>query len=665
MNRRRTDFQALDVDAWPSVAYTEFGDKDRRAFQLRVNAVERYAQGESIGDIELATGVNRRQLYRLLERGLALHPDGRIFGFRALLKHVRISDYVMISPVKVHGDRGSRGAAGALSLLFERYPTLAAWLLLQVKQRRVLLQQVGTDGRLLTRLRGLRSLHDEFLRQCRAVGLTAADYPFNTAGHAIRSLSQRLKAEMLRSFGAAARSAGASHLKGLPRHDENAMPAATRPYQVVEFDGHRLDIRLKVLVRDPLGFEHEFEIERVWLLVIIDVCTRMVLGHHIVLAREYSRYDVIKTVEKALEPHLKRSFSIPGLDYGPHEGFASHRLPELAWATWEWIRLDNAKANLAHETLTALCEFVGCCVDAGPKYSPDERPYIERFFGTVASRLSSRLPGYTGSHPRDLRRQLADPKGDLRLYVSLDELEELIDYSIASYHGTPHAGLNNVTPLEAMEYFVRGKQVMLSWLAEYHRRTLCLMQSARHCSVRAYLPQGVRPHINLYGVRYTNDILASSTQLIGRKLLLYLNADDLRSVRAFLPDGTELGVLNAQGAWGVMPHNLKLREEILKLRGRRRPRAGIDLNPIEAYVQAKLAQAKKSRRAANDLAQTVRVLAGAPTVRTPAGPVRAAAPPTAPVVVAVVQKPADVAQAPTPRTGVRVRKLSIGSGQVF
>jgi hypothetical protein len=172
MNRRRTDFQALDVDAWPSVAYTEFGDKDRRAFQLRVNAVERYAQGESIGDIELATGVNRRQLYRLLDRGLAQHPDGRICGFRALLKHVRISEYVRTSPVKVHGDRG---AAGALSLLLERYPTLAAWLLLQVKQRRVLLQQVGTDGRLRTRLRGLRSLHDEFLRQCRVVGIAAAD----------------------------------------------------------------------------------------------------------------------------------------------------------------------------------------------------------------------------------------------------------------------------------------------------------------------------------------------------------------------------------------------------------------------------------------------------------------------------------------------------------
>jgi putative transposase len=291
------------------------------------------------------------------------------------------------------------------------------------------------------------------------VGLGAADYPFNTSGHAIRSLGQRLKAESLRSFGTAARSSGASHLKGLPcRDDEAGVPAATRPYQVVEFDGHRLDIRLKVVAHDPLGFEREFEMERVWPLVIIDVCTRAVLGYQIVLAREYSRYDVIKTIENALEPHRPCNFTIAGLAYGPEDGFPSQRLPELAYATWEWMRLDNAKANLASATLTALCEFVGCLVDAGPKYSPDDRPYIERFFGTIASRFSSRLPGYTGSRPQDLRRALADPKGNLRLYVSVDELDELFEYAIASYNGTPHSGLNNVTPLEAMEYFVRGKQ---------------------------------------------------------------------------------------------------------------------------------------------------------------------------------------------------------------
>ena len=110
------------------------------------------------------------------------------------------------------------------------------------------------------------------------------------------------------------------------------------------------------------------------------------------MAREYSRYDVIKTIENALEAHRPYTFTIAGLAYGAHDGFPSQRLPELAYATWEWMRLDNAKANLANETLTALCEFVGCLADAGPKYSPDNRPYIERFFGTIASCLSSRLP---------------------------------------------------------------------------------------------------------------------------------------------------------------------------------------------------------------------------------------------------------------------------------
>jgi transposase InsO family protein len=476
VNRRKPEFQALDVTLWPTVAYTEFGEEERRVFQAGMQAIEGCARGESVTKIERSTGINRRQLYRWLERGLALHADGRIYGYRVLIARVRINEYVRVSPVIVRGERGSRGTAGALSQLFERFPTLAAWLQLQVKRRRVLLEQIHTDGRLRTRLRGLTSLHDEFLQQCRAVRLTAADYPFDTAGRAIRSLCVRVKTEMLRRFSVAAHSAGASHLKGLPQGgDERSSPAATRPYQVVEFGGHHLDIRLKVVVRDPLGFEHEFEIERVWLLVIIDVCTRAVLGYHLVLAREYSRYDVIKTVEKSAGAASSAFVQDPGLGYGVRDGFPSGRLLELAYVTWEWIRLDNAKADLANETLSALCEFVGCCVDAGPKYSPDERPYVERFFGTVASRLSSRLPGYTGSHPRDLRRALADPKSGLRLFVSFDELEEFVEYTMASYNGTPHSGLNNVTPLEAMEYFIRGRQTLVTWLPERHRRTLCLM----------------------------------------------------------------------------------------------------------------------------------------------------------------------------------------------
>ncbi|PRX24020.1 hypothetical protein B0G75_12463 [Paraburkholderia sp. BL18I3N2] len=666
MSRRKPELQTIDVNAWPAVAHTELDEPVRRKFEARRQAILRYIAGEPIRAIEVSTHFNRRQLYRWLERAQTVHPDGRPFGFRALIHYVRIAEYARVRDVQVRGECGSRGAAGALAQLLERYPTLTGWLLLQVKQRKVWLEQVHTDGHLRTRLRGLQSLHDNFLRQCRSVGLTAADYPLNTADHAIRSLSRRVKAELLRSFGAAAHSAGATHLKGLPRVDDSGPPAAVRPYQVVEFDGHRLDVRLKVVVRDPLGFAHEFEMERVWLLVIIDICTRAVIGYHIALATEYSRYDVIKTIENALTPHCPRTFTIPGLTYGPQDGFPSGKMPELGYVTWEWIRLDNAKANLADETMTALCEFVGCLADAGPKHCPDERPYIERFFGTIASRLSSRLPGYTGSHIRDLRRALSDPKGDLRLYASLDELAELVEYAISSYNGTPHRGLNNATPLEAMEYLVRGREMMLVWLAEHQRRTLCLMQSARQCRVRAYLQQGVRPHINLYGVRYTNSVLATSAHLIGQHLLIYMNADDLRSVRAFLSDGMELGVLEVQGAWRVVPHNLKLRQQILKQSGSRRRNASLGLNPIEAYVDEKMRQAKKTRKAATELAHAAQLLRSAPTVRTPVGPPR---PPGTDSVISDTAPGMDT-QATTVNdfkqcTLVRPRKLSIGTGQVF
>ncbi|MDP9157759.1 MAG: helix-turn-helix domain containing protein [Pseudomonadota bacterium] len=666
MNRRKAELQAIDLGQWPTVAYTDFDPSAKAAFQTRMLAVQQYANGRAIKGIELEHGINRRQLYRWLDRALAQHDDGRINGYRGLISGVHCNRYERINPVVVRGEQGSRGTAGAFSYLLERYPALSAWLALQVKRRKVLLEQIHTDGALRTRLSGLTAVHDEFLRQCRSAGLTAADYPFNTADKALRVLSRRLKAEMLRNFGVAAHAAGATHLKGLPRIDDLvSSPTATRPYQVVEFDGHRLDIRLKVIIADPMGFEHEFEIERVWLLVIIDVCTRAVLGYNLVLGREYSRYDVIKTIEKALEPHRSRIFTIPGLSYGPQEGFPSERLLELGYATWEWIKLDNAKANLANETLSALCEFVGCCVDAGPRHSPDERPYVERLFGTVHTRFSSRLPGYTGSHPRDLRRALSDPKGGLRLYVSFDELEELIEYAMANYNGTPHAGLNNVTPLEAMEYYIRGRQSLVTWLAEHHRRTLCLMQSARRSRVRAYLELGVRPHINLYGARYTNTILASSTHLIGRQLLVYINSDDLRSVRAFLPDGSELGVLEAQGMWRVVPHNLKLRREIRKASDTRRYSGTFDSNPIEAYLKQKLAQAKHKRKAATELAQVIRAITPAPLIRTPAGPPRVRGTASG-ANEAVSPMAAEVVDRETLRTPIaHARRLSIGTGQVF
>jgi hypothetical protein len=45
---------------------------------------------------------------------------------------------------------------GALLQLFERYPTLTTWLSQQIKQQCIVLEELGTEGRLHTRLRAWR-----------------------------------------------------------------------------------------------------------------------------------------------------------------------------------------------------------------------------------------------------------------------------------------------------------------------------------------------------------------------------------------------------------------------------------------------------------------------------------------------------------------------------
>jgi len=647
---RRSVAVELTPEAWPAFDVSALAKDLRQRFTARRQAIELYVANSPVSAIEQQTGVNRRQLYRLLSQCAAVHADGRPYGWRALVPYARVKDYQRLARLQI-GANGS-GAVGAFSVLLQTQPALAQWIKDQVRSKHVSIDQLSTDDGLKVRLRGLKHFHKDFLQQCRGAGLTAADYPFNTERMGIRSLAAAVRTECLNRFERGAALAGATHLKGMPGEARTA-PAALKALDVVEFDGHRLDVRLKVVVRDQLGFEQQFEIERIWLLVIIDVHSRAVLGYRVSLNHEYSRYDVIRTIEAALEPHRPRTFTLPGVGYGLLGGFPSGKLPELGYATWKWFKLDNAKANLAEDVRHALVEFIGCYIDAGPPHTPDDRPYIERFFGSIAANLSSRLPGYTGSNARDVRRALADPKGNLRLYVSLDELEELLEAAIATYNASPHDGLNGRTPLEAIEHSVRGCGAMLNWLPLAKRRTLCLMQTPKRATVRGYLDQGQRPHINFHSVRYTNAVLASTTAFLGQHLRIYYDSQDLRTVRAFTADGAELGILKAQGAWGEIPHDLKLRQEIVRLRGRKRLASALSQEFLKSFVDDKLKKAKRSRRAASEMTQTLRALAGAPT--------SASAIPNAAVVAVDVAGPA--VDTPTVAAAhVQPERLRIGSG---
>jgi putative transposase len=54
-------------------------------------------------------------------------------------------------------------------------------------------------------------------------------------------------------------------------------------------------------------------------------------------------------------------------------------------------------------------------------------------------------------------------------------------------------------------------------------------------------------------------------------------------VRAFLSDGSELGELHVQGVWRMIPHNLKLRQQILNDAGQRSGRRGVPEDNLSQF----------------------------------------------------------------------------------
>jgi putative transposase len=240
----------------------------------------------------------------------------------------------------------------------------------------------------------------------------------------------------------------------------------------------------------------------------------------------------------------------------------------------------------------------------GPAYEPDERPFIERFFGTVATRFTHRLPGTTGSKASDVLRLLKDPGNDLRLVVSLDELRELLAVWIMNYNGTPHGGLGSGrTPLEAIKAGIRDRRILLRHLPQALRGNLCLLQSVHPARVRGHVGRGDKPHISFYHVRYTSGRLAKAPELIGKRLRIYYDADDIRVLRAFLADGTEFGELRAGGLWSATPHSLEVRKRIFRAKRLRQLHFGQWDDPVQVYLDFKRGKVKRSRRAASEIAQ--------------------------------------------------------------
>lgn len=580
----------LDISKWLSIEITNLDENVRPVFLQRKKAIDLYFNTDlSISEIEKKVGVRKKDLYIFIDRCLKLDEYGDVYGYRSLIPNKNIKTYTR----EEFPTGKMRQASGAFTLLLDEFPKIKDLIdNLYLKQG---------NKRLHEPVIRKKNIHRKFIEACKEENINLNEYPFTTKDLAKRSLERYLRKLDFNHFAKATKRHSKTAFKTAIHTGigEKNTPAIIEPFQRVQFDGHRIDLLLAIKFKTPDGHEIIDTMNRVWLLTIIDEATRLVLGYHICLNAEYSAADVLKCIKNAIVPKECFNFTIPGFRYPDNCGFHSQVIEKTQWALWDEFLFDNGKSNLAAIVQDRLEHIVKCSINAGPVDTPERRGIIERFFGTLEENFYHRLPNTTGSNPQDPKRNNAE-KNAIKYEITESEIEELTELILATYNGTPHSSLNNLSPLESLNVHL-ADGLMLRKLPETERNNIIFFSKKETRKISGNSSSGRRPHVQYENVIYRNEVLERSPQLIGTKLTLLVNIDDLRVIQAFLPDGSSLGYLYATGKWSMQKHSLKIRKAINQLKNKKLIYFTNNEDPIDVFYKYLADKSAKSKKTRNSL----------------------------------------------------------------
>jgi hypothetical protein len=249
-----------------------------------------------------------------------------------------------------------------------------------------------------------------------------------------------------------------------------------------------------------------------------------------------------------------------------------------------------------------LAGHLHCRINVGTAGAPEGRGIIESYHKKLTENGYQRLPSTTGSSARSPKRR--DPEAKARRYhLTLAAAEQLLQVIVGEYNNTIH-GTTNHTPLDYIRAWDAGGGLSRR-LPKAVRSLDFLYERTVRLPVRGGVQSGTRPYVQYLGARYRNPELASNGQAVGTYLTACYDSRNIALMRVFLPSGEPLGIVRAQGRWGLSPHSLKTRKAILSLE-----KAGllspVTADPLEGYLAHLKQAAKTHRAAANELVRVRR-----------------------------------------------------------
>lgn len=576
-------------ESWPNVLEECLNEKDRKVFISRKLAVDMYIDEIPVRDIEKKTGIKSSNILKYVKKCIEVNPDtSNLYGYTALLKYTHIKSYTRNSK-KINN---SKGLSGSFNKLLEEYPSLVDF---------IYGNYFGDINYTLEKNMSSTTLHRKFLRECKRLGVLDYEYPFNTNSKGYITLLKYIKSlEGKNIIDTAKREHKNATQKILATgYGKKYSTSPIAPYSQVQLDGHIIDLIYTVESEDKNGNIVRMPATKMWIIIAIDAATRAILGYTLTPSENYSQTDVLEAIRNAIMPRKKIQFTINGFFYPDNGGFPSTAFPELEWALFDTIMLDNAKAHLASNVIYKLTEKLKCAMNFGPVSTPETRPLIERLFLTLENQGYHKLPFTTGSSVSDPKRKNPE-KEAVKYSVTYEDIVQITEYFITQYNNSAHTSLENYTPLQVLENKVREARMLPCIANEEQQKTVeGLTNYIIERIIRGGYESGKRPYITFMSVEYRNDIIGVSMNLIGQKILLEINPQDISFIKAYLPNGSELGVLTASGEWGRKSHSIKTRKESL-----RRQKNNLNINSPFSPIIDGLEQEYRERGIKNRRART-------------------------------------------------------------
>ena len=576
-----TDRADFSVEDWPNIDEGALSAQAFECYKKRKEAVRLYLQGVSQSAIFRATGLHASYLNRTIrERCMHRHPDGQIYGWRALIPGLHIIKYARKHTVKA--DQNGDGTAGALGNLLELEPDFAARL-------QQLILKTCPDLKLGEIHRPRHALWAWFLKELRGLGYEIRnEWPFTVKNMGYSALIRYADCVLSANPVKAARIVGGPELHKKMVSGDGIDRPVHQPFERIEMDAHKLDGRFVVMIPQAGGGWSPRLVQRLWVIVLLDVASRAVIGYHLSLRVEVSKEDVMRAIKHALLPWSRKE-----LTFGPQAYCADAALPSghherYVGLCWNETSVDGALAETCACVKDKLHGVVGSSLldpSAGfaQRRSKDDRPFIESFFRTLAGRGLQRLSNTTGAKVQDKRGR--DPAQVAVLSeFQLEYAAELLDALIANYNATAHTSLGYRSPLQMLDFYASVGR--LPTRRADPNAVQGLLSVRKLCIVRGGYQQGRRPYVNFAGASYSNSELAQRHDLVGQPIWVINHLeDDARIALATTREGARLGVLRAHPPWHQTPHSLAIRSAINAMVRRRRFCLASGADAVTAFME--------------------------------------------------------------------------------